>query len=361
MDKKKIAVLFGGQSSEHDISCISAATVIKNIDTGKYDILLAGITKDGRWLLTDSVSDIEDGSWEKSDTTLILSPDRSHRGFVKIKDGVAEAVPVDVVFPVLHGLFGEDGTVQGILELAGIPYVGCGEVASGVSMDKFFAKVIVDQIGGIRQARFVPVRRHELSDMENCIFRVEAELSYPVFIKPSNAGSSKGVTKAHDREELEKGLLLAAEHDEKILVEETITGREIECAVFGGADAKASGVGEILAAGSAAFYDFDAKYNNAESKTDVSPVLPAGKEDEIREDAVKIFKAVDGFGLARVDFFLENGTNEVVFNELNTMPGFTSISMYPMLWEKKGIDKKTLVNMLIDNAFTRYKRYTCNE
>ena len=357
MDKKRIAVLFGGQSSEHEVSCVSAVTVINNIDTAKYDILIVGITKDGRWLLTDSVQSIEDGSWEKSSVTMILSPDRAHGGFVKICDSKAEAVRVDVVFPVLHGLFGEDGTVQGILELAGIPYVGCGVVASAVSMDKLFTKVLVNAIGGIRQAQYVPVRRHELSDMDECVARVEAELSYPVFVKPSNAGSSRGVTKAHNRAELEEGLKIAAQNDEKILVEETIVGREIECAVFGGDDVKASGVGEVLAADSAAFYDFDAKYNNADSKTDVSPVLPEGREDEIREDAVKIFRAVDGVGLARVDFFLENGTDEVVFNELNTMPGFTSISMYPMLWEKKGTDKKELVDMLIDNAFTRYKRY----
>lgn len=357
MDKKRIAVLFGGQSSEHDVSCVSAVTVIKNIDVEKYDILLVGITKDGRWLLTDSVQSIENGNWEKSDVTIILSPDRSHGGFVKISGQSAEKVSVDVVFPVLHGLFGEDGTVQGILELAGIPYVGCGVVASAVSMDKLFTKVLVNAAGGIRQAQYVPVRRHELTDMTGCVARIEEKLLYPVFVKPSNAGSSKGVTKARNRTELEEGLKLAAQNDEKILVEEAIIGREIECAVFGGDDAVASGVGEILAADSATFYDFDAKYNNADSRTDVSPVLPEGKEDEIRRDAVKIFKAVDGFGLARVDFFLENGTNEVVFNELNTMPGFTSISMYPMLWEKKGIDKRKLVDMLIDNAFTRYKRY----
>lgn len=355
MNKKTIGVLFGGQSSEHDVSCISAATVIKNIDNEIYDVIIVGITKDGRWLKTESVQSIEDGSWIDSDTTMILSPDESHRGFLEINNGKIKIVPVDVVFPVLHGLYGEDGTIQGILELAKIPYVGCGVVASAVSMDKLFTKIVVDSIPGIRQAKYVSVRIHELDDMVKCIEKIESTIPYPVFIKPCNAGSSKGVSKAENRTMLEDGLREAACHDEKILVEETIIGREVECAVLGCEEPKASGVGEVLAAESASFYDFDAKYNNKESKTDVNPVFPQGKEDEIRDDAVRIFKAVDGFGLARIDFFIEKDTNEVVFNELNTMPGFTSISMYPMLWENKGLNKKTLVDKLITSAFARHK------
>ena len=257
---------------------------------------------------------------------------------------------VDAVFPVLHGLNGEDGTVQGLLELSGIPYVGCGVLASAVSMDKFYTKIIVDTLG-VRQARYVGIMEHDLKDMDQSVSRVEETLEYPVFIKPSNAGSSCGVSKAHNRSELVSGLKNAAKHDRKILVEETIVGREIECAVLGGNEIKASGVGEILAG--AEFYDYDAKYNNAESRTIISPELPEGKEQEIREDALKIFRAVDGFGLARVDFFLTKDTNEVVFNEINTLPGFTSISMYPMLWEAKGIAKQQLVEKLIQSAFTR--------
>jgi len=185
------------------------------------------------------------------------------------------------------------------------------------------------------------------------IDKIEKAYPYPYFVKPSNAGSSKGVSKAADREGLKKALLLAAEHDRKILVEETIVGRELECAVLGGFDVKASGVGEILAA--AEFYDFDAKYNNAESKTVLSPELPEGKTEEIREAAVKIFKALDGYGLSRVDFFLENSTKEIVFNEINTLPGFTAISMYPMLWKEQGLDKKALIDELINLALRRYE------
>ena len=194
--------------------------------------------------------------------------------------------------------------------------------------------------------------RSDLADMEATADRVEKELDYPVYVKPSNAGSSIGVSKAENREALKKALLLANEHDRKILVEETIVGREVECAVLGKAgDVEASGVGEILAA--AEFYDYEAKYHNPESKTVIDPVLPAGKAEEIAEDARKIFTAVDGFGLSRVDFFVENDTNEVVFNEINTLPGFTSISMYPMLWENKGVNKKALVTRLIELAMNR--------
>ncbi|HCL02322.1 MAG TPA: D-alanine--D-alanine ligase A [Lachnoclostridium phytofermentans] len=350
MDKKTIVVLFGGQSSEHEVSCVSAVTVINHIDLDHYDIVLVGITKDGKWLLTESVEDITSGVWRNGKKTAILSPDRSKPSLLIMEDNKVEYQKVDVVFPVLHGLFGEDGTVQGLLELAGVPYVGCGVLASAVSMDKLYTKIIVDSLG-IRQAAYEPVYAKELEEMSKVVERIENRLSYPVFIKPSNAGSSKGITKAKTQDELIAGLKEAAEHDRKILVEETIVGREIECAVLGGMEAKASGVGEILAA--AEFYDYDAKYNNTESKTIISPELPEGKAQEVSDAAVKIFRAVDGYSLSRVDFFLENETNEIVFNEINTLPGFTSISMYPMLWEAKGIAKPQLVEKLIQTAFTR--------
>ena len=196
------------------------------------------------------------------------------------------------------------------------------------------------------------VKKQELVKMEETIKRIESTLTYPVFVKPSNAGSSCGVSKAEDREDLIDGLMLAAEHDRKILVEEQIVGRELECAVLGGADSRASGVGEVLAA--AEFYDYKAKYQSTESKTVIAPKLPMGKEEEIRKDAVTIFRALDGYGLSRVDFFLTEDTNEVVFNEMNTLPGFTSISMYPMLWEARGISKQTLIGKLLQSALVRF-------
>lgn len=350
MSKKKIAVLFGGQSSEHEVSCRSVVTIINSINKEHYDIFILGITKDGQWLKIDSVDDIINDTWRESKITAVLSPDAGQRGILILDGNQVELQKIDVIFPVLHGKNGEDGTVQGLMELAKIPYVGCDVLASAVSMDKLYTKIIADTLN-ISQADYVGVRKEELRDMQEVIARIEGKLSYPVFVKPSNAGSSRGVSKAHNREELEEGLMLAAEHDRKILIEETIIGREIECAILGGREPKASGIGEILAA--ADFYDYEAKYHNAESKTVISPDLPREITEEIRKTALKVFQAVDGFGLARVDFFLEKDTNRIVFNEINTLPGFTNISMYPMLWEEKGISRKELVEKLIQSAFVR--------
>lgn len=351
--KKRVVVIVGGRSSEHEVSLVSGATVIENIDVEKYDVKIVVISKDGEWLLAKDLETLKSGAWKESRIKAAISPDTKDKALLIFnEDGSVEKLAVDVAYPVLHGLYGEDGTIQGIFEMAGIPYVGCGVIASAVGMDKWYTKQVVYGTG-IRQARFVPVYRDELKEMNTVLDSIEKAYPYPYFVKPSNAGSSKGVSKATDREGLRKALLLAAEHDRKILVEETIVGRELECAVLGDYNVKASGVGEILAA--AEFYDFDAKYNNAESKTVISPLLPEGKTEEIREAAVKIFKALDGYGLSRVDFFLENGTNEIVFNEINTLPGFTAISMYPMLWEAQGIDKKSLVEELINLALRRYK------
>lgn len=350
MSKKTVAVLFGGQSSEHEVSCISATTIISNMNREKYDIRMIGITKDGHWLKVEQVEDIPSGQWRNGKIKAVISPDTEQKGILYIEDGKCELEKVDVIFPALHGLYGEDGTVQGLFELAKIPYVGCGVLASAVSMDKLYTKIVVDTLH-IRQAKYVPVLKHQLDDMDSVVKSVEDTLSYPVFVKPSNAGSSQGVSKAHDRKELVAALELASVHDRKILVEETIVGREVECAVLGSKDVKASGVGEILAA--ADFYDYEAKYNNPQSKTVISPELPDGVEEKIRDAAVKIFRAVDGFGLSRVDFFVEKDTNEVVFNEINTLPGFTSISMYPMLWAKQGIEKAELIDTLIEMAYER--------
>ena len=351
--KKRLAVIVGGRSSEHEVSLVSGASVIEGIDTDKYDVKIIVISKDGEWLLAPDAEALKSGAWKESKVKAVISPDAKDKALLVFNENSSvEKLAIDVVFPVLHGLYGEDGTIQGLFEMACIPYVGCGVIASAVGMDKWYTKQVVGTTG-IRQARFVPVYRNELKEMDKVIDKIEKAYPYPYFVKPSNAGSSKGVSKAADREGLKKALLLAAEHDRKILVEETIVGRELECAVLGGYDVKASGVGEILAA--AEFYDFDAKYNNAESKTVLSPELPEGKTEEIREAAVKIFKALDGYGLSRVDFFLENGTNEIVFNEINTLPGFTAISMYPMLWKEQGIDKKALVEELINLALRRYE------
>lgn len=358
MSKRNIAVIFGGQSSEHDISCISVQTVAKAMNQDTYDITYIGITKEGHWLLAPSLESIENGSWKESNVSAVLSPDATKKELIMMSDKGVTTKKIDVIFPVMHGMYGEDGTIQGLFEMAQIPYVGCGVLASAAGMDKVYTKIIVDALG-INQADYVLVRAVDVekaekdsSVMDAQVKRVEERLEYPVFIKPSKAGSSQGVSKAHNRTELMNGLKLAAQHDTKILVERNIIGREIECAVLGSAaDVKASGVGEILAA--AEFYDFDAKYSNAESKTVISPELPEGKQEEIREAAKAIFAALDGYGLSRVDFFLEKETNKIVFNEINTLPGFTSISMYPMLWKAQGMSIEELVEKQIQLAFER--------
>lgn len=349
MSKQNLAVIFGGQSSEHEISCMSASNIIQCIDAQRYNIILVGITREGHWVEAADLNAVQDGSWRQSKTSIVLSPDATRKCLYRMsEDEKAQFVHLDVIFPVLHGLYGEDGTVQGLFKLAGIPFVGCGLFASAAGMDKLYTKIIVDTLG-IRQAKYVPVYKEELPKMDEIVARVENKLDYPVFVKPSRAGSSKGVNKAANREQLKSALIEAADNDRKILVEETIIGREVECAVLGNLDVKASGVGEILSADE--FYDFDAKYYNSESKTLVDPPMPGNMREQIREDAVKIFMALDGRGLSRVDFFLtESG---VVFNEINTLPGFTAISMYPMLWEAQGIPKKELVQKLIDLAFER--------
>ena len=304
MERKTAAVIFGGQSSEHEVSCMSAANVIDRINKEKYDLLLIGITLDGHWIKTESVEEIRSGEWRNGKVSAAILPDATKK---------------------------------------------CAILMDG---DKLYTKIIVNNLG-IRQADYEPVMSEQLADMDAVTARIEAHFAYPVFIKPSNAGSSKGVSKAENREELEAGLKEAAKHDRKILVEETIIGREIECAVFGGGkeEVKASGVGEILAA--ADFYDFDAKYYNAESKTVTDPELPGNATEEVRKAAVAIFKAVDGYGLSRVDFFVKED-GEVVFNEINTMPGFTAISMYPMLWEARGVNKEELVDKLMSHALERF-------
>lgn len=350
--RKKIAVLFGGQSSEHIVSCMSAANVTAQIDTDRYELVLIGITEEGHWVKAESVEDIKSGAWRESRVEAVISPDATKKCVIFTEDEKIWEEQIDVAFPVLHGLYGEDGTVQGLFELAQIPYVGCGVLASAVSMDKLYTKIIVDDLG-IRQADYVPVMSWRMKkDMDAVVKQVEDKFAYPVFVKPSNAGSSRGVSKAENREELVAGLWEAARHDRKILVEETIVGHEIECAVLGGGQkpVQSSGVGEILAA--AEFYDFEAKYYNEESRTVLDPELPGGAAARVRRAAEQIFNAVDGYGLARVDFFVKQD-GEVVFNEINTLPGFTAISMYPMLWEAAGIPKKELINRLIELAFER--------
>lgn len=325
----KIAVIYGGMSTEHDVSVISAKNVIDNLNIGKYEIHKIEISKTGEW--------ISNGK--------------------KIKNIVEELNKVDVVFPVLHGLYGEDGTIQGMLELLRIPYVGCKVLASSVCMDKVYTKYILNQ-AKINMAKFVYIKNENIyvdDDLEEIELQndeiidvVEKKLGFPVFVKPSNSGSSVGVTKANNGAELIKAIQTASEYDKKVLIEEAIVGKEVECAVLGNDKVLASTVGEILSAED--FYTYDAKYNNIESKTVIPANIPKEVIDEIKRIAIKAFKAVDGSGLARVDFFIQNETNKIYLNEINTMPGFTSISMYPKLWEHEGLSYSELLDQLIKLA-----------
>jgi D-alanine-D-alanine ligase len=349
MSKKVVVVLFGGCSNEHEISMLSAANVISSMSAEKYFVMPVYITKDGRWLLYDgSIENIKNVQWEKFGTPVILSPDASHKGLLRIVGEKVKNLPVDIIFPVLHGKNGEDGTIQGLCEIAGIPYVGCGVLASSVSMDKAFTNKIAE-LAGINQADYLSFFSYDLKDIDAVCKKIRYKLGYPCFVKPANAGSSVGVSKAGNKKELIAALNAAAEVDRKIVVEKAIVGRELECAVLGNENPEASVVGEVVAA--AEFYDFDAKYNNGDSKTIVPADIPAEVSDEIRALAIDVFKAVDGAGFARVDFFLENDTNKVFFNEINTIPGFTAISLYPILWEESGISQPELIDKLIELGF----------
>ena len=281
LNKLTVAVIFGGQSSEHEVSRVSASTIISNLDPEKYYVIPVGITKDGKWMIYNGpVENIKNGEWEKFGTPAVLSPDASQKGLLKTVGGKVKLIPIDLAFPVLHGKYGEDGTIQGLFELAQIPYVGNGVLSSSISMDKAFTKIIAKN-AKIPQAKYVEVHSEDLKRIKTTASKIEKKLGYPCFVKPANAGSSVGITKAHNKEELMEGLKVAAVHDSKIVVEEGIVGREIECAVLGNrGHVEASCVGEIFSAGE--FYDYDAKYNNAESKTVVPAEISPEKQDEIQ-------------------------------------------------------------------------------
>ena len=351
---KKALILFGGVSSEHDISLISAKSVIENTPKDKYDIITVGITKDGRWYLyTGDVENLPEDKWlcdESRLTPAVLSPDRADHGIIVLGEK-AKKIKVDVVFPVLHGKNGEDGAVQGLLQLAGIPFVGCDMISSACCMDKVITNTLLDE-AGIAQAKWLGLKEHEYKENgEEFIKKAEEYLGYPIFVKPANAGSSVGVSKATDKESLKRAIDKAFKEDTKLVLEEGITGKEIECAVLGNEEPIASLVGEIESCND--FYDYDAKYINAASKLYIPARIEQKISDEIRETAVRAYKALGCSGLARVDFFVREGDNKVLLNEPNTIPGFTSISMYPKMFQKSGVEYPELIDRLFMLACER--------
>ena len=328
----KLGIIYGGISTEHDISVMSAKSIIENLDKEKYEIHEIFINEYGKYF--------ENSSGEREEIYNLVWT---------LKD-------LDVVFPILHGLGGEDGTIQGMFEMLKIPYVGSGVLASSIGMDKVYTKAIF-QKAGIEQAQYMYIKKNKngyviindkFEEEEFKIEKITDKIKFPMFVKPSNSGSSIGVKKATNNSELKMAIEHAGEYDNKILVEQGIDAREIECAVLEDKEIIASTVGEIISAEE--FYSFDAKYNIQESKTIIPAEMERNQIEEIKKLAIKAFKAIDGEGLARVDFFVEKGTNKIYINEINTMPGFTKISMYPKLFEAVGITFSELLDKLIENA-----------
>lgn len=358
-NKIRVGVIFGGRSGEHEVSLMSARSVLNAIDREKYEVVPIGITREGRWLLTgDPIKALEAGVTAGGGVPVALVGDPTRRDLVRVEEPQQGAnkrdIPqIDVVFPVLHGTFGEDGTIQGLFELANLPYVGAGVLGSAVGMDKAVAKALFEQRGLPIAAYHLVVRREWELEPQPIIDRLEERFGYPCFVKPANLGSSVGVSKARNREELVRALNLAARYDRRILVEEAVNAREIECSVLGNDDPIASIAGEIVP--SREFYDYEAKYIDGDSvliiPADISPEAAA----EVRHLAVEAFTALDCAGMARVDFFLDRDTGRIYVNEVNTIPGFTKISMYPKLWEATGISYPELIDRLITLAIDRHR------
>jgi D-alanine-D-alanine ligase len=350
--KKNIMVVFGGRSSEHEISKLSAKAVLKNINRSKYNVIPVGITKNGDWVRYEGDTDMLDkvNLSELSENNRFLLPYNNESSIVSTEK---EAIPdIDVIFPVLHGPNGEDGTIQGLFELMDKPYVGCGVLASSVGMDKAYSKIIFE-MAGIPQGDYIAFTRNEYSkNEEDLIQKIEKRLGYPCFVKPSNAGSSVGVSKVKNKNELLKAIKKASRYDRRILAEEMLKGKEIECAVLGNDDPIASVTGEVKPCNE--FYDYEAKYLAGESETIIPSGLPEHLEKKVREYSVKAYKALDCSGLSRVDFFVDTEKEVIKLIEINTLPGFTDISMYSKLWEASGIKYSELIDKLIKYAIERY-------
>jgi D-alanine-D-alanine ligase len=357
----RVAVVFGGRSNEHAISCVSAGSILRNLDGERFDVVAVGITPDGSWVLTDGDPDALTitnrqlpGVSSESGTELAMAADPRRAGeLVSLSPGGAEVLAsVDVVFPVLHGPYGEDGTIQGLLELAGVPYVGAGVLASAAGMDKEFTKKLL-------LAEGLPIGAHAvLRASQSTLEPAQREnLGLPVFVKPARGGSSIGVSRVTSWEELPAAIAQARQHDPKVIVEAAVVGRELECGVleFPDGTVQASTVGEIRVAGvrgrEDSFYDFATKYLDDAAELDVPAKIDDDVSDAVRELAIRAFKAIDCQGLARVDFFLTD--DGPMINEVNTMPGFTTISMYPRMWAASGVDYSTLVATMVETALAR--------
>jgi D-alanine-D-alanine ligase len=361
--KRRVGLIFGGRSGEHEVSLASANAVMANLDSEKYEVVPLGITKEGSWLLGTEPRQLIAAEQEAaselttsaSTTAVTLTGDPGVRRLIPVQSGpdLGSQGALDVIFPVLHGTYGEDGSLQGLLDMANIPYVGCGVLGAALGMDKEKMKMIF-QVVGLPIVDYYVFRRNEWERSPASIMdTIEQRLGYPAFVKPVNLGSSVGINKAHDRHELEHAIDVAAEYDHKVIVEHGINCREFECAVLGNDEPVASVVGEIVSSNE--FYDYRAKYIDGKSQAIIPADIPQETAEVIRRQSIKAFTALDLSGLARVDFFLEKETGKVYINEVNTMPGFTEISMYPKLWEASGLSYTQLLDRLIELAIERHE------
>lgn len=360
MQKKiTVGVIFGGRSGEHEVSLVSAQSVMNALDKEKYEIVPIGITKQGKWLVGNNLMNAlkSSQSLEKIPEK-ILTPDPTNASLIplensKLRNTELASNKIDVVFPVLHGTYGEDGAMQGLLELTNIPYVGAGILGSSVGMDKIIQKNLFQE-AGLQVIDYIWFKKLDwVLDENKIVEKAEKELGYPMFIKPANMGSSVGISKAHNQKELVAGIKEALDYDRKVVIEKSVEkAREIECAVLGNDEPKASVCGEVLP--DEEFYSYNSKYAG-ESKTIIPADLPEKISDEIRNQAIKVFQILDCAGMGRVDFFVKSDLSKIYINEINTIPGFTSISMYPKLWEKTGLNYSELLDKLIELAMERNK------
>jgi D-alanine-D-alanine ligase len=349
--KLRVGVLFGGRSGEHEVSLVSAASIIRVLDPQKYEAVPIGVTKEGHWLIGEGAQKMLPEVL-RSGQRVVMSADPTESSLMPI-DGSARGQKLDVVFPVIHGTFGEDGTMQGLLELAGLPFVGAGVLGSAIGMDKDVAKKLM-QVAGIPVVPWIAVQRADWERQPKEIRRaIEKKFKYPVFVKPATLGSSVGMTKVHSRAELGPALDLAAEFAMKIMVERAVIAREIEVSVLGNHDPRASVPGEIVP--HREFYDYAAKYLEEGTQLLIPAKLKKSEVKKVQAMAVTAFRALELSGMARVDFFIEKRGGKIFLNEVNTIPGFTSISMYPKLWEANGIPFRELISKLIDLALEQHK------
>lgn len=362
-NKLRVGVIFGGRSGEHEVSLRSAESIINALDRDKYEIVPIAITKSGKWLASSEATNLLPSAVMKSaNQHVAIFGDPTERGLARFggEGKTDQRDKLDVVFPVLHGTYGEDGTIQGLLEMADVPYVGCGVLGSAAGMDKVVMKRLFRE-AGLPIVEFTHFLRSQWeAEASSVEARVTEEIGFPCFVKPANLGSSVGISKATDAESLNKAIALAAKYDRKIVVERGVDAREIEVSVLGNDEPIASLPGEIVPQ-SAAFYDYQAKYVSADgARLEIPAKLSEKQTAEIQQLAIRAFQAVDGAGLGRVDFFLEKQSGKLLLNEINTMPGFTSISMYPKLWEASGLGYSQLIDRLIELAFERHREKSRN-